>query len=168
MISACKPTPFEDPVFSGVPESASSGRRISPGERHGFVKSEADPFVDFVRLLGGNVATRPGGGNHLDGPAFRAFLPKPSNAQLFARAGDFFAAGFLVAAAVFLAGFLAAGALVALALAPLAALRGGALRREREPPASARASMRPTASSRVTVSGVLSPVSVALTPAWLT
>src|SRR6187397_1064260 len=97
-------------------------------------------------------------------PRCRAFLPKPSNAQLFARAGDFFAAGFLVAAAVFLAGFLAAGALVALAFAPLAALRGGALRREREPPASARASIRPTASSRVTVSGVLSPVSVALTP----
>src|SRR6476660_3671829 len=101
-------------------------------------------------------------------PRYRALLPKRSNAQLFARAGDFFAAGFLVAAAVFLVGFFAAGALVVLAFAPLAALRGGALRRDREPPASARASIRPTASSSVTVSGVLSPVSVALTPAWLT
>src|SRR3954447_10883667 len=101
-------------------------------------------------------------------PRYRASLPKPLNAQLFARAGDFFAAGFFVAAAVFLAGFLGAGALVALAFAPLAALRGGAFRREREPPDSARASIRPTASSSVTVSGVLSPGSVALMPAWLT
>src|SRR4051812_9335157 len=98
-------------------------------------------------------------------PSYRAFLPKALNAQLFARAGDFFAAGFLVAAAVFLAGFFSAGALVVLAFAPLAALRGGAFRREREPPPdSARASIRPTASSSVTVSGVLSPGNVAFTP----
>jgi hypothetical protein len=50
--------PVKDPVCSGVLESVSFGRRIPPGERHGFVNLEADGFVEFVRLQGGNVATR--------------------------------------------------------------------------------------------------------------
>src|SRR5665213_3877917 len=66
-------------------------------------------------------------------------------------------------------GLAAAGALGAAAFFAGAPPRAGRLRRALEPPPlSMRASIRPTASSRVTVSGVLSDGRLALTPLWLT
>src|SRR6266508_2333475 len=64
--------------------------------------------------------------------------------------------------------FLAFGVVVAVLAGLAGALRAGVRRRDDFPPRSALASIRPIASSSVTVSAVLSCGSVAFTPSWLT
>src|SRR5579862_1414529 len=133
------------------------------GGRFGLLVQNGNSGVKKT-LLERNVVIESG----LRQPNYSAALVRRAGLALAATTAGFLAlpaTGFVACAADFACG--AAGGLAA--ALPDGCLRPAARRPFGElPMAAARASSRTIASSSVTLSGVLSPVSVALTPLWLT